>query len=224
MRYTRLKKCFAFNIRFFLVLICILVFNESLLPGVDTKIVSDDESEDDYDEAEDDRENNDDESESVAAEKEKQRIFEETKEDTASPPPHSAATRGGIEAPNISHLSDLVNQFSELIVRPIESHLKDLVSKTDLKPELLIIPQGQTFNIPYSTLRVENGQPLCSLVAPREAFSFHSYSYSTRLQQEATSHVSENAQFAASLLTYLATKLLSTSRYQDAFAWLATAC
>ena len=168
-------------------------------------MVSDDESEDDYYEAGDESENNDNEStttsESVAANKNEQRTFGETKEDTAHPPPISAALRGGDPAPNIPHLSDLVNQFSELIVRPIESHLKDLVSITGLKPELLIIPQGQTFNIPYSTLRLENGQPLCSLVAPREAFSFHSYSYSTRLQQEATSHVSENAQFAATLLT-----------------------
>ena len=205
-----------------------MFFNESFFPGVNTEMVSDNESEDDYYEAGDESENNDHEStttsESVAPKKNEQRTFGETKKDTAHPPPISAGLRGGDPAPNIPHLSDLVNQFSELIVRPIESHLKDLDSKTGLKPELLIIPQGQTFNIPYSTLRLENGQPLCSLVAPREAFSFHSYSYSTTLQQEATSHVSENAQFAASLLTYLATKLLSTSRYQDAFAWLAISC
>lgn len=158
-------------------------------------MVGDDESEDGYDEAGDESENNDDESttmcESVATKKSEQRTFGETKEDKANPPPYSAATRGGDPAPNIPYLSDLVNQFSELIVRPIENHLKDLASKTSLKPELLIIPQGQTFNIPYSTLRLENGQPLCSLVAPREAFSFHSYSYSTTLQQEATLHVSD---------------------------------
>ena len=171
-----------------------MFFNESFFPGVDTEMVSDDESEDDYDEAGDESENNDHEStttsENVAPKKNEQRTFGETKEDTAHPPPISAGTRGGNPAPNILHLSDLVNKFSELIVGPIESHLKDLVSKTELKPELLIIPQGQTFNIPYSTLRLENGQPLCSLVAPREAFSFHSYSYSTKLQQEATLHVS----------------------------------
>ena len=187
------------------ILICICVFNEnsqftgvksySLFTGV--KIESDEGygSDDSYDEFEEKNENNDTESgatsESVAATKNEQRTFGETKEDTAHPPPIFTATRGGNPAPNIPPLSDLVNKFSELIVRPIESHLKDLVSKTGLKPELLIIPQGQTFNIPYSTLRLENGQPLCSLVAPREAFSFHSYSYSTTLQQEATSHVSD---------------------------------
>ena len=184
-----------FNIQFFPVSFTSVFFIESFFPGVDTKMESDDEFEHDYDEAGDESKNNDNEStttsESVAANKNEQRTFGETKEDTAHPPPISAGTRGGNPAPNIPHLSDLVNKFSELIVGPIESHLKDLVSKTELKPELLIIPQGQTFNIPYSTLRLENGQPLCSLVAPREAFSFHSYYYSTTLQQEATSHVND---------------------------------
>ena len=175
-----------------------MFLNESLFTGVDIKIVSDDESEDEYDETGDENENNDYESgatpEIVTAKKDKERILGEGNEDIAHPSPHFTSTRGGNKVEDIPYLSDLVDKFSELIVRPIESHLKELVSKTGHKPELLIIPQGQTFNIPYSTLRLENGQPLCSLVAPREAFSFHSYSYSTTLQQEATTHVSDHCQ------------------------------
>ncbi|XP_028411522.1 tetratricopeptide repeat protein 28-like [Dendronephthya gigantea] len=91
------------------------------------------------------------------------------------------ATRGPSKTPNFSRLID---ELSKLIVEPIEDKLENLVTETDPKPQLLIIPQGETFNIPYSTLRLSNGEPLCSLVAPREAFSFHSYSYSMALQEE----------------------------------------
>lgn len=162
-----------------------MFFNESLFTGVDIKIMSDDESEDEYDETGDENENNDYESGATSE-------IVTAKKDIAHPSPDFTTTRGGNQVADIPYLSDLVDKFSELIVRPIESNLKELVSKTGHKPELLIIPQGQTFNIPYSTLRLENGQPLCSLVAPREAFSFHSYSYNTTLQQEATTHVSDH--------------------------------
>ena len=88
--------------------------------------------------------------------------------------------RGPLTIPNFF---ELIGEFSKLIVQPIEEDLENLVTENDTKPQLLIIPQGETFNIPYSTLRLRNGKPLCSLVAPREAFSFHSYSYSATLQE-----------------------------------------
>ncbi|XP_028418090.1 tetratricopeptide repeat protein 28-like [Dendronephthya gigantea] len=96
-------------------------------------------------------------------------------------------TRGPSKIPDFSKVID---EFSKLIVEPIEGRLENLSTKNGLKPQLLIIPQGETFNIPYSTLRLSNGEPLCTLVAPREAFSFHSYSYSTALQ-EGVSQVTE---------------------------------
>ena len=52
-------------------------------------------------------------------------------------------------------------------------------SKTG-KPSLLIIPQENTFNIPYATLRLKNGKPLCHQVTLLEAFSFHSFTHSNR--------------------------------------------
>ena len=99
----------------------------------------------------------------------------------------TSTTRGEGSPINIPNLID---KFSKLLVRPIERHLEKLVgSESGHKPELLIIPQGQTFNIPYAALHLENGEPLCSLVSPREAFSFHSYCYSTTLQQETEAKV-----------------------------------
>ena len=104
---------------------------------------------------------------------------------------HPTDTRGPSNQQNrIREICDLIDRFSELIVRLIEGHIENLASKSDSKPELLIIPQGPTFNIPYSTLRLKNEEPLCTMVSPREAFSFHSYFYSTTLQQEATTQVS----------------------------------
>ena len=103
-----------------------------------------------------------------------------------------ATTRDPNHSPNTApKISDLIDKFSELIVRPLESQLKNMVSKDSHKPELLIIPQGQTFNIPYAALHLKSGEPLCSLMSPREAFSFHSYYYSTTLQQDAKSQVSD---------------------------------
>ena len=102
---------------------------------------------------------------------------------------HPTDTRGPSNQQNrIREIYDLIDKFSELIVRPIEGHLENLVSKCGSKPELLIIPQGPTFNIP--SLRLKNEEPLCTMVSPREAFSFHSYFYSTTLQQEAKTQVS----------------------------------
>jgi CHAT domain-containing protein len=53
------------------------------------------------------------------------------------------------------------------------------VSTTE-KPLLLIIPQENTFNIPYATLRLKNGKHLCHQVTLLEAFSFHSFIHSNR--------------------------------------------
>ena len=51
---------------------------------------------------------------------------------------------------------------------------------TTEKPSLLIIPQEDTFNIPYAALRRKNGKHLCHQVTLLEAFSFHSYIHSTK--------------------------------------------
>ena len=48
------------------------------------------------------------------------------------------------------------------------------------KPSLLIIPQENTFNIPYASLRLKNGKHLCHQVTLLEAFSFHSFIHSPR--------------------------------------------
>ncbi len=48
------------------------------------------------------------------------------------------------------------------------------------KPSLLIIPQENTFNIPYAALQLKNGKHLCHQVTLLEAFSFHSFIHSTR--------------------------------------------
>jgi hypothetical protein len=156
---------------------------------VDAKITSDDESgdesEDDYEFGEDG--NNGDYFGAKSGNdtgNDKPTVEEINAHSTSNP----TVTRGMSKIPQ---LSNLINKFSELIVRPIESHLENLVSEDGPKPELLIIPQGQTFNIPYATLRLQNGEPLCSMVSPHEAFSFHSFFYSTTLQQETKSQVND---------------------------------
>jgi CHAT domain-containing protein len=67
-----------------------------------------------------------------------------------------------------------------VFLKPIEHHLEQMVkqSKTG-KPSLLIIPQADTFNIPYAALRLKNGEHLCHQVTLLEAFSFHSFIHST---------------------------------------------
>ena len=122
-----------------------------------------------------------DESDDGGKEDESKRNRTDTKSRTRAPPPVVPLP----PTKTIYDFFDLIDRFSEIIVRPIESHLESLVSKSGSKPELLIIPQGQTFNIPYAALRLKSKKPLCSVVSPREAFSFHSYFYSTTLQQEA---------------------------------------
>ena len=149
--------------------------------GVDSYVLSDDESEDESEDEHD--ENNADQSGNDTGNN-KATAKETNARSTSNP----TVTRGMSKIP---HLPNLINKFSELIVRPIESHLENLVSKGGSKPELLIIPQGQMFNIPYATLCLQNGEPLCSMVSPHEAFSFHSYSYSTTLQQETKSQVND---------------------------------
>ena len=173
---------------------------------MDTKSANDDESgeesesgdksEDDCDEFGEEYETNSDESGAKNADNDKASV-EGKNVGNAPSTLNPTATRSWLTAPNIHDMSSLIAQFRELIdklsgliLQPIESHLKNLVSANGDKPELLIIPQGQTFNIPYATLRLQNGEPLCSMVSPREAFSFHSYSYSMMLQQEAKSQVS----------------------------------
>ena len=77
-------------------------------------------------------------------------------------------------------LSDLIDTLSELILSPFREELEQLVSKrtTNDMPRLLIIPQGQTFNIPFAALKLNNN-PLCNHVTIIEAFSFNSFAYST---------------------------------------------
>ena len=56
---------------------------------------------------------------------------------------------------------------------------------TNGKPSLLIIPQEDTFNIPYAALRLKNGKHLCHQVTLLEAFSFHSFIHSNRRTESA---------------------------------------
>jgi CHAT domain-containing protein len=53
-------------------------------------------------------------------------------------------------------------------------------NSTTGKPSLLIIPQEDTFDIPFGALRLKNGKHLCHHVTSLEAFSFHSFIHSTR--------------------------------------------
>ena len=63
------------------------------------------------------------------------------------------------------------------------------------KPSLLIIPQENTFDIPYAALRLKNGKHLCHQVTLLEAFSFHSYIHSTK-RMECTKNYGEQWQEA----------------------------
>ena len=95
--------------------------------------------------------------------------------------------RGGHSAsatkPDTDSLSTLLDKLSDLIVKPIELQLQKLIEESTDKPQLLIVPQGMTFNIPYAALHL-NGKPLCSQVTPMEAFSFHSFSHSIQQQEK----------------------------------------
>ena len=84
-------------------------------------------------------------------------------------------------------LPDLIEKLSELIVSPFRVELESLANKatTGDKPRLLVIPQGTTFNIPFSALKL-NGEPLCNHVTIIEAFSFNSFAYATTESQKRT--------------------------------------
>ena len=81
-------------------------------------------------------------------------------------------------------MSDIVDEISDVMAKPIQGPLKKLLEETTTtttgKPSLLIIPQGDTFNIPYAALRLQNGKHLCYQVTVLEAFSLHSYLHSIK--------------------------------------------
>lgn len=96
--------------------------------------------------------------------------------------------------PNISctreercSLPDLIEKLSELIVRPFQVELESFADReaTGNTPRLLVIPQGTTFNIPFSVLKL-NGEPLCNHVTIIEAFSFNSFVYASMESQKRT--------------------------------------
>ena len=84
-------------------------------------------------------------------------------------------------------LRDMIEKLSELIVSPFRAELKGLANKatTGDTPTLLVIPQGTTFNIPFSALKL-NGEPLCNHVTIIEAFSFNSFAYAAMGSQKRT--------------------------------------
>lgn len=91
--------------------------------------------------------------------------------------PGSSSSKNLLES-----FSKVVDKLSELVLRPIEQHLERFVKESTGKLHLLIIPQGKTFNIPYAALRLKDGKPLCSQICAHEAFSFHSYWHSIKLE------------------------------------------
>ncbi|CAB4039910.1 Hypothetical predicted protein, partial [Paramuricea clavata] len=66
------------------------------------------------------------------------------------------------------------------------------------KPSLLIIPQENTFNIPYAALRL-NGDHLCHQVTLLEAFSLHSFIHSTT-RMKSTKEPEDSDQMEESLI------------------------
>ena len=77
-------------------------------------------------------------------------------------------------------LSELIDQLSELILIPMREELESLIDKrsNDKTARLLVIPQGTTFNIPFSALKL-NAKRLCDQLTIIEAFSLHSFVHST---------------------------------------------
>ena len=53
-------------------------------------------------------------------------------------------------------LSELIDQLSDLILIPVQKELESLTDKqsNDETARLLVIPQGTTFNIPFSALQL----------------------------------------------------------------------
>jgi tetratricopeptide (TPR) repeat protein len=86
----------------------------------------------------------------------------------------------GPSSETIYSLSELIDQLSELILVPLKDELESLINKSpaDETSRLLIIPQGTTFNIPFSALKL-NSKRLCEQLTIIEAFSLHSFAYST---------------------------------------------
>ena len=84
-------------------------------------------------------------------------------------------------------LHDLIELLSKVILSPFQKELENLVNshKGDDMPQLLIIPQGSTFDIPFGTLQL-HGKPLCKLVTIIEAFSFNSFAYFTSESERRT--------------------------------------
>lgn len=77
--------------------------------------------------------------------------------------------------------------LSELFAKPIEHHLQQLIKESE-RPSLLIVPQGNTFNIPYAAFRLKNGKHLCHQVTLLEAFSFHSFIHCIRQMKHTKSY------------------------------------
>ena len=82
-------------------------------------------------------------------------------------------------------LSELIDQLSELILIPVREELESLIDKrsNDEAARLLVIPQGTTFNIPFSALKL-NAKRLCDQLTIIEAFSLHSFVHSTTESKE----------------------------------------
>ena len=82
-------------------------------------------------------------------------------------------------------LSELIDQLSELILIPVQEELESLIGKrsNDEAERLLVIPQGTTFNIPFSALKL-NAKRLCDQLTIIEAFSLHSFVHSTTESKE----------------------------------------
>ena len=82
-------------------------------------------------------------------------------------------------------LSELIDQLSELILIPVREELESLIDKrsNDEAARLLVIPQGTTFNIPFSALKL-NAKRLCDQLTIIEAFSLHSFVHSITESKE----------------------------------------
>ena len=105
----------------------------------------------------------------------------ETELDSASDEPVSSCTDQQEQAETSMSLSDLINQLSELFINPFKQEIENVINEpsTCTTHRLLVIPQGVSFNIPFSALKL-NEKPLCDHLTVIEAFSFHSFAYSTK--------------------------------------------
>ena len=87
-------------------------------------------------------------------------------------------------------LSDTINKLSEMLLDPFKKELMDCIAKQANNEvlRLLIVPQGKTFNIPFSALKL-NGKRLCEQVTVIEAFSLNSFAHSTTESEKKTATV-----------------------------------